>query len=80
MTTWFQTRSGDGHGATETDVGSGDRELENRYLTDGTNLYRYLGTDSNGLLALENCRTLKAVLFSLDEIRGLGLRDVPRPT
>ena len=49
------------------------------YLTDGVNLFRYVGGVPNGrseLPALEHCRSLKILLFSLDELRALGSRSV----
>jgi len=49
------------------------------YLTDGVNLYQYVGGVPQGtseLIALEDCRSLKLLLFSLDELRELGLRSV----
>jgi hypothetical protein len=49
------------------------------YLTDGRTLYRYVGGVPHGmseLVALEDCQSGKIMLFSLDELRGLELRDV----
>ena len=49
------------------------------YVTDGTNLYRYVGGvpfETGELVALEDCRSLKLLLFSLEELRALGLRAV----
>ena len=49
------------------------------YLTDGVNLFRYVGGVPQGrseLVALENCRWLEIQLFALDELRALGLRSV----
>ena len=49
------------------------------YLTDGVNLFRYVGGVPQGrseLVALENCRSLEIQLFALDELRTLGLRSV----
>ncbi len=58
-------------------------EPDSPYLTDGMNLYRYVGGVPSGtgeIVALENCQSLKIVLFDLDELRALGLRAVDRPT
>jgi hypothetical protein len=49
------------------------------YLTDGRTLYRYVGGVPSGtgeLVALEDCYSTKLMLFSLDELRALKLRDV----
>ncbi len=49
------------------------------YLTDGVNLFRYVGGVPNGrseLVALEHCRSLNILVFSLDDLRALGLRSV----
>ncbi len=49
------------------------------YLTDGVNLYRYAGGVPHGtsqLVALEDCRSLKLLLFSHDELRAQGMRSV----
>ena len=49
------------------------------YLTDGSTLYRYVGGVPGGtgeLVVLEDCHSAKLVLFSLDELRALKLRDV----
>ena len=49
------------------------------YLTNGINLYRYVGGVPSGtseLVALEECRSLKIQLFSLAELRALCLRAV----
>jgi hypothetical protein len=49
------------------------------YVTDGVKLYRYLGGvpyQRGEIVALEDCESLKILLFSLDELRALGLRSV----
>jgi hypothetical protein len=54
-------------------------EPTSRYLTDGRTLYRYVGGVPSGtgeLVALEDCHSAKLMLFSLDELRALKLRDV----
>ena len=61
----------------------GHWEPTSSYLTDGRTMYRYVGGVPNGtgeLVALEDCRSLKLMLFSLDELRALGLRDVDPAT
>jgi len=47
------------------------------YLTDGVKLYRYVGglpSQRSEIVALEDCRSLKILLLSLDELRALDLR------
>ncbi|MGZ4187876.1 MAG: hypothetical protein ACXVVQ_22850 [Solirubrobacteraceae bacterium] len=54
-------------------------EPDSPYLTNGTNLYRYVGGVPSGtgeLVALEDCTSLKILLFDLDELRTLALRPV----
>ena len=49
------------------------------YLTDGHKLYRYVGGVPHGtseIVALEDCQSLKILLFSLNELRALDLRAV----
>lgn len=49
------------------------------YLTDGVVLYRYVGAFVSGIsqiVAVEDCKSLKVLLFDLDELRALRLRDV----
>ena len=50
-----------------------------RYLTDGVNLYRYVGTIPSSMghmIGLENCHTLDLTLWPVDELRALRLRGV----
>jgi hypothetical protein len=50
-----------------------------RYLTDGVNLYRYVGTipgSMGRMIGLENCHSLDLVLWPIAELRTLGLRSV----
>jgi len=50
-----------------------------RYLTDGADLYRCLRTiasDPGRLVALENCRSLEAILLSINDLHARGLRAV----
>jgi len=57
-------------------------EPDTPYLTDGTSLYRYVGgvpSGSSELIALEDCKSLKIMLFDLDELRALRLRPVAGP-
>jgi hypothetical protein len=61
----------------------GHWEPTSSYLTDGRTLYRYVGGVPSGtgeLVALEDCGSLKLMLFCLDELRALGLRDVDPAT
>jgi hypothetical protein len=47
------------------------------YLTDGVKLYRYVGgvpSRRSEIVALDDCRSLKTLLFSLEELRALDLR------
>jgi hypothetical protein len=49
------------------------------YLTDGVRLYRYVGgvpRKRGELVALEDCASLKILLFEPDELRALTLRSV----
>ncbi|HEX8975456.1 MAG TPA: hypothetical protein VF781_02995 [Solirubrobacteraceae bacterium] len=50
-----------------------------RYLTDGRNLYRYLGAMTSGmglLIGFEDCRSLEVMLLPLGELRVRRLRAV----
>ncbi|HTW41864.1 MAG TPA: hypothetical protein VMD79_06090 [Solirubrobacteraceae bacterium] len=48
-----------------------------RYLTDGTNLYRFIGWSARGGFAeLEDCRSLELVTVSPRELRSEQLRPV----
>ena len=50
-----------------------------RYLTDGVNLYRFLGAVADGtdqLVALENCRSLDVMLLPIRELHARRLRTV----
>ena len=50
-----------------------------RYLTDGINLYRCLGTIASGpgqLVGLEDCRSLEVVLVPVGDLRARRLRCV----
>ena len=80
VATWFRTSSGDPNHSSDAAGNVFDHwEPDAAYLTDGTNLYRYLGaipTGTSELVALENCLTLNALLFSLDDVRALRLRGV----
>ena len=49
------------------------------YLTDGVNLYRYLGTIPSSMgqmIGLENCHSLDLTLWPVAELRALRLRGV----
>ena len=50
-----------------------------RYLTDGVNLYRYVGTipgSMGRMIGLENCHSLDLVLWPIAELHTLRLRSV----
>jgi len=50
-----------------------------RYLTDGVNLYRFLGAvadDKDEMVAVENCRSLDVMLLPIGELRAQRLRAV----
>ena len=50
-----------------------------RYLTDGVDLYRFVGTVAGRLgqmIGLENCRSLELMLLPVDELRQRKLRAV----
>jgi len=50
-----------------------------RYLTDGVNLYRYVGTIPGlvgRMVGLENCHSLDLVLWPIAELHTLRLRSV----
>jgi len=48
-----------------------------RYLTDGVNLYRYVGLIANGdRHGLEDCRTLEVTLLTNSDLDALPLRPV----
>ena len=48
-----------------------------RYLTDGVNLYRYLGLTENGNChGLEDCRTLEVTVLTNRDLNALLLRPV----
>jgi hypothetical protein len=76
----FRSRSDHGSDATEDrDMVFDHWEPDSPYLTDGTTLYRYVGGVPSGtgeLVALEDCTSLKILLFDLDELRALALRPV----
>ncbi len=59
-------------------VREGDGE-PGRYLTDGIDLYRYLGVISTGMgqmVELEDCRTLDVVLLPIGALHTRRLRSV----
>jgi hypothetical protein len=51
-----------------------------RYLTDGLELYRFLGPVAHGageeLVAIENCRSLDVMLVPVGDLQGAQLRSV----
>lgn len=50
-----------------------------RDLTDGVNLYRFLGAIASGMgqmIGLENCRSLDVMLLPIGELRARRLRAV----
>jgi hypothetical protein len=79
MPTWFRTRTTESLGAAESAPSLDRWEPDSPYLTDGVDLYRYVGRVPKGtdeLIVLEDCMSLKIVWFSLEELRGLRLRSV----
>ncbi len=53
--------------------------FQGRYLTDGVNLFRYVGFFDSGvsrMIGLENCRTLTVLLLTTSELRTSRLRPV----
>jgi len=49
------------------------------YLTDGVNLYRYVGTfpsPMGDIIGLENCRSLEVTLWPIGDLRGQQLRTI----
>ena len=80
MASWFRIRSADPKDSARTGVNAlGQWRPDSAYVTDRTNLYRYpvaIPSGTGELVAPENCVTLKAVLFSLDDVRALRLRSV----
>jgi hypothetical protein len=80
MASWFRIGSADPKDSVQTGVNAlGQWRPDGAYVTDRTNLYRYpvaIPSDSGELVAPENCVTLKAVLFSLDDVRALRVRSV----
>lgn len=84
MSMSFRARSGGPpHGPDNADRVFDHWEPDRPYLTDGRNLYRYVGGVPSGtgeIVALEDCQSLKIVLFDLDELRALTLRAVDGPT
>jgi hypothetical protein len=50
-----------------------------RYLTDGVNLYRFLGAIASGMgemVGVENCRSLDVMLVPIGELRARRMRGV----
>ena len=50
-----------------------------RYLTDGVNLYRYVGTipgSMGRMVGLEDCHSLDLILWPIAELQTLQLRSV----
>lgn len=50
-----------------------------RYVTDGVNLYRYVGTipgSMGRMIGLENCHSLDLILWPIAELHTLQLRSV----
>jgi hypothetical protein len=64
---------------TDPGVITDDAGQPTRYLTDGVNLYRYVGTIPSSVghvVGLENCRSLDLTLCPVDELQALRLRSV----
>jgi hypothetical protein len=84
MSTLFQGRSG---GSAKAATGAGtfvdSTGLASRYLTDGVDLYRFIGAVASGMgqmVELENCRSLEVVLLPIGDLRARPLRAVtPAP-
>ena len=79
MSKLFRARSGAPQAVHDAGVFDHWEPSDSPYLSDGVNLYRYVGGVPHGsseLVVLEDCRSLKLLLFTLDELRGLGLRSV----
>ncbi len=60
---------------------SGDAapSAQSRYLTDGKNLYRFLGAFPGGtaeMIGLEDCRSLEVILLESGALENLALRQV----
>lgn len=56
------------------------QEVGERYLTDGVELYRFLGTVARGpraMLGMENCRTFEILLVPVADLRRGRMRTVP---
>lgn len=56
------------------------QEVGERYLTDGVELYRFLGSVARGshaMLGVENCRTFEILLIPTGDLRRGRLRAVP---
>lgn len=50
-----------------------------RYVTDGVNLYRFLGATASGMgmmVGLEDCRSLEVVLLPIGELHARRMRAV----
>lgn len=50
-----------------------------RYLTDGVNLYRFMGSmvsRAGEMIGIENCRSLDIMLVPADELRRRSVRPV----
>jgi hypothetical protein len=72
----FQLRAGDPIPA----IGDGETVVDyaghaSRYLTDGVNLYRFVG-EIGQLIALEECWTMEVVLLTIGDLRAGRLRAV----
>ena len=78
MSMWSQKRSGHPQPADD-GCPFDDWERTSPYLTAGSTLYRYVGgvpRRTGELVVLEDCHSAKLVLFCIDELRALKLRDV----
>jgi hypothetical protein len=80
MSTLFRARSSNQQqGADDGGVFVDHEGHAGRYLTDGANLYRFLGAVPSGLgemVGLENCRSLDVMLLPIAELRARRLRAV----
>ena len=60
-------------------VMTNDADKPSRYVTDGVNLYRYLGTISSPMghmIGLEDCHSLDVTLWPAGELRAQQLQPV----
>ncbi len=80
MAMLFQARGRDpSSAAVDAETVVDDARHHSGYLTDGVNLYRFVGEIRGGiehLIALEDCWTLEVLLLTIDDLRASRLRTV----